>query len=115
MALLSSDLRLKLLVVPADFSAPSLDEREGLRVLDMVLLCHVRIDVSHEQTSSKYLRRIRYTQTRLHAAHHTPSACRRDEDFVCANSRSIRVIWLAIAAGAAKRFNLSYNISFGLQ
>src|ERR1700676_179974 len=58
MALLRSDLRLKLLLVPTGFSALPLDEAEGLRIFDMGLLYPVRIDVRHKQTSSKYLRRI---------------------------------------------------------
>jgi hypothetical protein len=52
---------------------------------------------------------------RQHAAHHTPTARPRDVDFECANFGLCGFVDACIAAIASQRFNLSYNIRFGLE
>jgi hypothetical protein len=83
-ALFRSDLRLKLLAVSAGFSAFAFEDWDGFRVLDMSLLCLIRMVVNRHQMLSIYLRQINCTQKCMHAAHHTPTVCgRKDEAKGC--------------------------------
>src|ERR1019366_8256777 len=102
--------------VPASCSPLLLNETEGLRIFDMALLCPLQFDIGHNQTSLRCLPRNHHTQMRPHATHHTPTACRRKVvGIVWSATRSFCPVRVHIAAFAAKRFYMSYNIGFGLE